>query len=115
MNFAIPMMKLIDIINDYYWSFKLPASIKINIEQPKINKMKKLFPYELWTEYWYAKMYMKGNKHKKAYEYLQFILNDTLIYSMQIYPEVPEMAIQCVEKLGFIEQTNTYKNQKISL
>jgi len=102
-------------LNDYYWSFKLPASITISIEQPKITKMKELFPYELWTEYWYAKMYMKGNKHKKAYEYLQFILNNPLVYSMQIYPEVLEMAIQCVEKLGFNDQANTYKNQKTSL
>jgi len=102
-------------MNDYYWAFKLPASIKIKIERPKINKMKELFPYELWTEYWYAKMYMKGNKYKKAYEYLQIILNDPLIYSMQIYPEVLEMAIQCAEKLKLDEQANTYKNQKTSL
>jgi len=102
-------------LNDYYWSFKLPTSIKINIEQPKITKMKELFPYELWTEYWYAKMYMKGNRHKKAYEYLQIILNDLLVYSMQIYPEVLEMAIQCAENLGFDEQANTYRNQKTSL
>jgi len=102
-------------LNDYYWSFKLPTSIIINIEQPKITKMKELFPYELWTEYWYAKMYMKDNKHKKAYKYLQIILNDTLVYSMQIYPEVLEMAIQCAEKLGFNDQANTYKNQKTSL
>jgi len=102
-------------LNDGYWAFKLPASIKISIEQVKINKMKELFPYELWTEYWYAKMYMKGNKHKKAYEYLQIILNDSLVYSMQIYPEVLEMAIQCAEKLGLKEQASNYKNQKISL
>jgi len=102
-------------LNDYYWSFKLPTNIKISIEQPKITKMKALFPCELWTEYWYAKMYMKGNKHKKAYEYLQIILNDSLVYSMQIYPEVLEMAIQCAENLSFNDQANTYKNQKTSL
>jgi len=102
-------------MNDYYWSFKLPVSIKISIEQPKITKMKELFPYELWTEYWYAKMYMKGNKYKEAYEYLQIINNNPLVYSMQIYPEVLEMAIQCAEKLGFNEQANTYKNQRTSL
>ena len=102
-------------LNDYYWSFKLPTNIKISIEQPKITKMKALFPCELWTEYWYAKMYMKGNKHKKAYEYLQIILNDPLVYSMQIYPEVLEMAIQCAEKLDFDEQANNYKNQKTLL
>jgi len=102
-------------LNDYYWSFKIPASIKISIEQPKITKMKELFPYELWTEYWYAKMYMKGNKYKKAYEYLQIITDNPLVCSMQIYPEVLEMAIQCAEKLGFNEQANNYKNQKTSL
>jgi hypothetical protein len=102
-------------LNDDYWSFKLPASIKINIEQPKITKMKELFPYELWSEYWYAKMYMKGKKYKKAYEYMQIIINNPLVYSMQIYPEVLEMAIQCAENLGFNGQANTYKNQKTSL
>jgi len=60
-------------------------------------------------------MYMKGNRLKKAYEYLQIILNDPLVYSMQIYPEVLEMTIQCAEKLGFDEQAITYKNQKTSL
>jgi len=102
-------------LNDYYWSFKLPASINISIEQPKITKMKELFPYELWAEYWYVKMYMKGKKYKKAYEYLQIILNNPLVYSMQIYPEVLEMAVQCAEKLGLNEQANTYRNQKTSL
>jgi len=102
-------------LNDYYWAFKLPVSIIISIEQPKISKMKELFPYELWTEYWYAKMYMKGNKHKKAYEYIQIILNDPLIYSMQIYPEVLEMAIKCAGKLKLDEQANNYRNQKTSL
>jgi len=102
-------------LNDDYWSFKLPANIKINIEQTKITKMKELFPFELWTEYWYSKMYMKGKKYKKAYEYLQIILNDPLVYSMQIYPEVLEMTIQCAKKLGFDEQANTYRNQKTSL
>jgi len=58
---------------------------------------------------------MKGNKHKKAYEYLQIILYDPLVYSMQIYPEVLEMAIQCAEKLDFDEQANNYKNQKTLL
>ena len=60
-------------------------------------------------------MYMKANKYKKAYEYLQIISNNPLVYSMQIYPEVLEMAIQCSEKLGFNEQADTYKNQKTSL
>jgi hypothetical protein len=77
--------------------------------------MKELFPYELWTEYWYAKMYMKGNKHKKAYEYFQIILNNPLVYSMQIYPEVLEMAIQSAEELKLDEQAKNYRNQKISL
>lgn len=102
-------------LNDDYLAFKLPKSLKIWYDQPNIIKMKELFPYELWTEYWYAKMYMKGNKNKKAYEYLQIILNDSLINSMQIYPEVLEMAIQCTENLGFNEQADTYKNQKTSL
>jgi hypothetical protein len=102
-------------LNDDYLEYNFPVSIKIRYDQQNINKMKELFPYELWTEYWYAKMYMKANKYKKTYEYLQIILNDSLVYSMQIYPEVLEMAIQCAEKLGFNEQANTYKNQKISL
>jgi hypothetical protein len=58
---------------------------------------------------------MKGNKHEKAYGYLQIIKNNPLVYSMQIYPEVLEMTIQCAEKLGFNEQANNYRNQKASL
>jgi len=77
--------------------------------------LKIIFQNELWTEYWHAKMYMKGKKYKKAYEYLQIILNDPLVYSMQIFPEILEMTIQCAEKLGFGEQANNYRNQKTSL
>ncbi len=102
-------------LNDDYLVYNFPTSIKIHYDQQNINKMKELFPYELWTEYWYSKMYMKANKHKKAYEYLQIILNNSLVYSMQIYPEVLEMAIQCAEKLGFDDQANNYKSQKYSL
>jgi hypothetical protein len=102
-------------LNDDYLVYNFPVSIKIRYDQQNINKMKELFPYELWMEYWYAKMYMKANKYKKAYEYLQIISDNPLVYSMQIYPEVLEMAIQCAEKLGFTEQANTYRNQKTSL
>jgi len=102
-------------LNDGYLEYNFPVSIKIQYDQQNINKMKELFPYELWTEYWYAKMYMKANKYKKAYEYLQIISNNPLVYSMQIYPEVLEMAIQYAEKLGFYEQANTYSTQKKSL
>jgi len=125
MVFPPPSM---DILRDYHdysyhftsligvdWSYKLPVSIRIRINQSNITKMKELFPYELWPEYWYAKMYMKGNKHEKAYEYLQIIKNNPLVHSMQIYPEVLELTIQCAEKLGFNEQADTYKNQKTSL
>jgi hypothetical protein len=102
-------------LNDDYLVYNFPVSIKIRYDQQNINKMKELFPYELWTEYWFAKMYMKGNKYNKAYEYLQIIINNPLVHSMQIFPEVLEMAIQCAEKLGFTEQANNYRNQKVSL
>jgi len=125
MVFTPPSMETLRDYHDYSyhftsligddWSYKLPVSIRISINQSNITKMKELFPYELWTEYWYAKMYMKGNKHEKAYEYLQIIKNNPLVYSMQVFPEVLEMTIQCAEKLGFNEQANNYRNQKASL
>jgi hypothetical protein len=104
-------------LNDKYWNSRFRGNIKkkIKIIEPLINKAKEYFPYELWMEYWYAKMHLKDNNYKKAYEYLQVILSKPLVHSMQFYPDILDMAIQCAEKRGFNEQANIHRNQKTSL
>jgi predicted Zn-dependent protease len=103
--------------DDNFWDSSLHGNIKkqMNIAKPFIRKAHELFPYELWSVYWYAKMYMKANNHKKSYEYLQIILNNSLVYSMQIYPEILEMALKCAEELNLYENANEYRRQKSAL
>jgi len=103
--------------DDKFWEPALHGNIKkqMSIAEPFMKKAKELFPYELWTDYWYVKMYTNDNNHKKAYEYLKTILDNPLIYSMQIYPEILELALQCAEKFNLREQANRYANQRAAL
>jgi predicted Zn-dependent protease len=126
--FSLPSMDNIRSYHDYiyyfnsinentFWDSSVHGNIarQIKMAEPYLKKAHELFPYELWVEYWYAKMYLKDNNYKKTYEYLQIILNNPLVYSMQFYPDILDMAIQCTEKRGFNEQANLYRNQKTSL
>lgn len=99
---------------DYFWDISVHGNIKkqIDIAEPFIKKAKELFPYDLWADYWYAKMYTKDNNYKKAYEHLQIILDNPLAYSTQAYPEILEMAEQSAKMLGLHEQANEYRSQK---
>jgi hypothetical protein len=77
------------------------------MSQPYMQKAQELFPYELWTDYWYAKMYSMFDDYGKAYPYLQTLLDNSLTYSMQIYPEVLELGAHTAERLG--EQSAEYQ------
>jgi hypothetical protein len=77
--------------------------------EPYIQKAQELFPYELWTDYWYAKMYIALDDYEKAYLYLQTLLDNPLLCSMQIYPEVLELAARSEERLGNHEQSAAYQ------
>jgi hypothetical protein len=103
--------------DDNYWDLFLRGNIKkqMSIAEPFMKKAQELFPYELWTDYWHVKMYTRADNHKKSYEYLQRLMDSPLIFSMQIYPEILELAVQCAERLNLHEQANKYINQKFAL
>ncbi|MHB9294219.1 hypothetical protein Holit_03345 [Hollandina sp. SP2] len=83
--------------------------------EPYMKRAFELFPYELWTPYWYVKMYTELKEYGKAYEYIQTLLADPLIYAMQIYPETLELAALCAEQLGDREQAEAYRTRKADL
>jgi hypothetical protein len=103
--------------DEKFWDTSLYGNIKkqMSIAEPYMKKAQELFPYELWTDYWYARMYINDSNHKKAYEHLKTILDNPLVYSMQNFPEILELAAQCAEKLKLQEQANRYKSLKAAL
>ncbi len=124
MAFALPSIDTIrqyhGCIESFYYSLKdttLQANPKkiFKIHEPYMKRAQELFPYELWTKYWYVKMYIELKDYKQAYTYAQEILNDELVYSMQIYPETLELAAQCAEQLGENENAGEYRSQKALL
>jgi hypothetical protein len=60
-------------------------------------------------------MYTELNNNRRAYEHLQILLANPLIYSMQIYPEVLDMAIETAQKLRKNADADMYENQKNAL
>jgi tetratricopeptide (TPR) repeat protein len=116
LSFPIPS---VNTMRDYHDHIELFASLdgleesgaeeRFAFAEPYLKKAHELFPFELWTDYWYAKMYTILKDHEKAYEHLQIILNDPLIASMQIYPEVLELAAFTSEGLGNREQATEYR------
>jgi predicted Zn-dependent protease len=74
-----------------------------------MQKARELFPHELWTDYWYANMYAALNDYEKAYPYIQSLLGNPLVYSMQIYPEVLELAARRAEFMGNRKEASEYQ------
>jgi hypothetical protein len=125
MRFPVPP---IETLRDYHDNIEFFAALK-NVEvmqesgsntvsviekiftrsEPYIQKARELFPYELWADYWYAKMYTAIDDYEKAYPYLQTLLGDPLLYSMQIYPEVLELVARSAEHLGNRERSVEYQ------
>jgi hypothetical protein len=88
---------------------------QFNVAETYMKRAKELFSYELWVDYWYAKMYTELNNHRKAYESLQILLANPLIYSMQIYPEVLDMASSTARELRRNADADMYETQKSAL
>jgi predicted Zn-dependent protease len=77
--------------------------------EPYMQKARELFPYESWTDYWYANMYATLDDYAKAYPYIQTLLSNPSVCSMQIYPEVLELASRGAESLGRREEAAEYR------
>ncbi|MCL2066932.1 MAG: hypothetical protein FWG99_05665 [Treponema sp.] len=123
MAFTIPYMETLRSYHEYieYFNSLQPENLhgnmnaKFKVWAPLMEKANDIFPEELWTSYWFAKMYILLNEHNNAYEHLKIILHNPLIFSMQIYPETLELSAQCADMLRLHEQANAYRNQKASL
>jgi len=104
-------------IDENFWDTSVHGNIKkqISLAEPFMIKAKELFPYELWVEYWYAIMYVKDNNYINAYKYLQIILNNPLIYSLQIYPEILKLSARCADELGLYEKANEFREMEDAL
>jgi hypothetical protein len=116
MRFSIPP---IETVREYHENIEFFAALK-NVElmredvsgaadavemvfkwcEPYMRKARELFPYELWTDYWYAYMYAAFDGYTNAYPYIQTMLDNPLVCSMQIYPEVLELATRGAKSLG---------------
>jgi hypothetical protein len=124
MRFPVPP---IETMRDYHDNIEFFTSLK-NVEvmqkegsgmtaiervfqrsEPSMQKAQELFPYELWPDYWYAKMYIALDNHEKAYPYLQTLLSSPLLCSMQMYPEVLELGTHSAERLGNHEESVAYQ------
>jgi hypothetical protein len=131
-NFPLPSMEIIRQYHENIEAFVSLAyyNISLNIferlrlgstktiferNEPHMRKAKELFPYELWTDYWYAKMYVELKEFEKAYNYIKIILDDPLIFSLFIYPEILDLAEQTVKNLGFYTEALDYMMQKEKL
>ncbi|MDR2178073.1 MAG: hypothetical protein LBP20_08565 [Treponema sp.] len=127
MRFPVPAVETIRDYHDHIELFALINGLNNNegdnnklerqfkTAEPYLKKAHELFPYELWTEYWYGKMYYTLTDYEKAYEHLRRMLDDPLIVSMQIYPETLEMAAFCAERIGNQEQAVEYRAVKNGL
>ena len=83
--------------------------------EPSMRKAQELFPYELWTDYWYAKMFVELKEFEMAYNHIRIMMDNPLIFSMFIYPEVLELAEQTAKGLGDYVDALDYKIQKEKL
>jgi hypothetical protein len=119
--FPLPSMEVLRKYHDYMEVFRMSLNSDqrntrlFKISEPYIKRAFELFPYELWKPYWYAKMYSGLKDYSKAYEYVQTLFDDPLIYAMQIYPEALELAALCAEQVGDKEQAEAYRTRQAGL
>ena len=128
MVFPIPSIETLRDYHDYmyyflslneneFWDISIHGDYKsqINIIEPYFIKAENIFPYELWTKYWFATMFFKAGEYDSAYSYLQDILANSLVCSIQNLPEILDLSVRVSDRLDLHEQAIDYRNRMSAL